>query len=208
MLRRRKSKGATLILLQNCPRANARAEQPVGGSREPGITRLELRNRNLIPDHLGRVEYDIVGEVSHTKTPVFARASVSFTVRDPINTAEASLTSEWAACTASQLQFTSLPLMQQKPLINVRAYQARNISRKTCSVAGIPKLRFMDGKIDNVYYLPKACPNCVNDGFVPRPNGRIDLQPGDEAHFLVTGTESIPKKILGCVASSRFRPLK
>ena len=113
------------------------------------------------------MEYDILGEVSHEKTPVLTqeRAPV-FWSEMPTNPAEASLTSELAACTASQLQFTSLPLMQ-KPLINVRAYQARNISTKTCSVTGIPKLRFMDGKIDNVYYLPKACPNCVNDGFVP-----------------------------------------
>jgi hypothetical protein len=189
MLRRRESNGATLILLQNCPQSEAWSEQPVGGSREPGITRLELRNRNLIPDHLGRVEYDILGELSQAKTPVFARASASFLVRDPTNPAEASLTTELAACTATQLQFTALPLMQPKSLINVRAYQARNVSTKTCSVAGIPKLRFMDGKIDDVFYLPKACPNCINDGFAPRPNGRIDLQPGDEAHFLVTGTE-------------------
>jgi hypothetical protein len=32
------------------------------------------------------------------------------------------------------------------------------------------------------------CPNCANDLFVPRPNGRIDLKPGQSAHFLV-GTE-------------------
>lgn len=188
MLRRRESNGATLIQMQNCPQDDAWTPQPVSGPEDSRITRLELRFRNLLPDHLGNVEYDFLGQIGQAKTPVLARASASFSVRDPTNPSEATLMTDLASCTASQLQFTALPLSVPKRLINVRAYEARNVSAKACSVAGVPNLRFMDNRMNAALYQ-KSCPNCINDGFLPRPNGRIDLQPGGEAHFLVTGTK-------------------
>jgi hypothetical protein len=140
MLRRRESNGATLILLQNCPQDDVWDEQPVGGFVEPGITRLELRNRNLIPEHPGTVEYDFLGQIRQANTPVLARTGTRFSVRDPTNPPEAALVTDLAACTASQLQFTPQPLTKPKHLINVRAYQARNIFAKACSVNGVPNV--------------------------------------------------------------------
>lgn len=188
MLRRRESNGATLIQMQNCSQASAWASHSVHGQTDSRVTRLELGFRNLLPEHPGSVEYDLLGQIGQAKTPVLARASASFAVRDPTRPSEATLMTDLATCTASQLQFTALPLKVPKRLINVRAYLARNISAKTCSVAGVPDLQFtFDGM--NAATYQKSCPNCVNDGFLPRPNGRIDLQPGGEAHFLITGTE-------------------
>ncbi|MGA2050112.1 MAG: hypothetical protein ABSG96_20620, partial [Terracidiphilus sp.] len=107
MLRRRESNGATLILLQNCPQDEVWDEQPAAGFVEPGITRLELRNRNLIPDNLGSVKYDILGQIRQDKNLVLARTSASFSVRDPTNPPKAVLVTDLAACTASQLRFTA-----------------------------------------------------------------------------------------------------
>jgi hypothetical protein len=49
-------------------------------------------------------------------------------------------------------------------------------------------MRGLDDKGDYQPFLPLACSNCENEFFVPRSNGRIDLNQGETAHLLVGAT--------------------
>src|ERR1035438_599010 len=63
------------------------------------------------------------------------------------------------------------------------------LSTRPCSVAGVPDLQFLDDNQNDLFPIARRrCPNCVNGLYAPRPNGRIDLQPGEAAHFLVGST--------------------
>ena len=56
-------------------------------------------------------------------------------------------------------------------------------------MAGVPRTRGLDDQGLYAHALPPPiCPNCDNELFAARPNGRIDLKPGVTAHLLAAAT--------------------
>jgi hypothetical protein len=113
------------------------------------------------------------------------------------------------------LHVVSLPPVVSTPLRTLRAYNATNISEQACSLAGVPRTRELDDKGDYQHAMPPACPNCDNDLFAARPNGRIDIKPGETAHLLARATGSgkyycsTPKlELSACAPFSKERRMK
>lgn len=189
LLRKRESNGATIISLQQCPEVANGPKQPVPKYGIAGILGLDLKARDLTPSHTGPVQYDVIARIGGAAAPLYATASLSLTVRDPAPPGQVAILNPLPACTGPQLQVSAAPTILAERARTLHAYNATNTSDKPCSLAGVPALRFLDDKgTDLSYFMPRPCPNCANDLFAPRPNGRIDLQPGGKAHFLVAAT--------------------
>jgi hypothetical protein len=193
-LRKRESDGGTLILMQQCDGA-APDESPTPPAAPPwhmpGVTGLYLGlgNLEISPTHTGPVVYEVtapVGGRSGDKGGVaYARSRVDLVARDPALPRQAVILDPLPACVPGQLRVDALPAVLATPLRTLRAYNATNLSAQACSLAGVPRTRGLD---ENGHYqplLPPACPNCENEMFLPRPNGRIDLKQGETAHLLV-----------------------
>jgi Protein of unknown function (DUF4232) len=89
----------------------------------------------------------------------------------------------------NQLKITALPPLFAEQTKTLRVYEANNLSTRSCSVAGVPELQFLDDNQNDLFPIARRrCSNCVNGLYAPRPNGRVDLQPGEAAHFLVGST--------------------
>lgn len=198
-LRKRESDGTTVISLQQCD--DGALDKNVGPSavpwyHEPGVMGLAMGNLDFTPKHVGPLEYDITAPVGRgagqNATVQYARTRVDLVVRDPALPRQAIILDPLPACTASQLRIASLSPIISMSLKTLRAYDATNISPQACSLAGVPAMRGLDDKGDYQPFLPLACPNCENELFIPRPNGRIDLNQGETAHLLVgtTGRET------------------
>ena len=185
ILRKRVSTGATVFSVQECAESNAGENQPVPQYLENGTARLEMFALDLLPEEPGPVTYEVLGRVNPSGAGRFASARLDLVARDPTPPAQAAILNPAPACKASQLRFASPEPVVSGRLETMRAYEATNVSNDACSVAGIPTLRFLDETGNNEPFVPKPCPNCDNDLFKTRPNGRIDLQPGDSAHFLM-----------------------
>ncbi len=190
LIRKRESSGSTIISVQQCPTVDTAPEKPVPQFLESGISRLDIRALDMLPQEAGSVEYEVVGTVASSGSTPFARAQIKLIARDPTFPAQAPILTPLPPCKASQLHFISHEPVVSRRLQTLRAYEATNTSNEACSVAGVPTLRFLDEKGANEPNVPKPCPNCDNDLFKVRPNGRIDVKPGDTAHFLV-GVTSI-----------------
>lgn len=187
VLRKRESTGATVIAIQQCTAGKSGPEKPVPPYFEAGTARLEIEALDLLALKAGPVSYEVIGAVDGVSSH-FAAVHVDLVARDPTLPEQVAILNPLPTCTGSQLRVDSLDPVVSARLQTLRAYQIRNISNETCSIAGVPALRFLDDKGNNEPFVPKACPNCDNDLFKTRPNGRIDLKPGDSAHFLVGAT--------------------
>lgn len=188
LLRKRESSGATVISVQQCATADLAPDKLVPQSLEAGISRLDIRALDMLPQEAGPVEYEVVGTVTSSSSAPFARAQIKLIAHDSTLPAQAPILAPLPPCKTSQLQFASHDPVVSGRLQTLRAYEAVNTSSEACSMAGIPTLRFLDEKGANEPNLPRPCPNCENDLFKARPNGRIDLRSGDAAHFLTEVT--------------------
>jgi hypothetical protein len=195
-LRKRESDGSTVILMQQCDDSAPR-KGPVPPAvlpwYAPGVMGLYMAKGNLdfSPNHFGPLEYDVTAPIGRNKgkkaAVQYARTRVDLIARDPALPKQAIVLDPLPACTASQLRVASLPPVISTPLKTLRAYDATNISPQACSLAGVPRTRGLDDKGNYQPFLPPACPNCENELFAPRPNGRIDLKQGETAHLLAGG---------------------
>ena len=193
-LRKRESDGSTIISIQQCDDEvpDKTAESPaVPWYHDPGVMGLYMGmgNLELSPKHFGPLEYDVtapVGRSTDQKAAMqYARTRVELIARDPTLPLQADILDPLQACSPTQLHLVSLPPVVSTPLRTLRAYDATNISQQACSLAGVPRTRGLDDKGDYQHALPPPiCPNCDNELFAARPNGRIDLKPGETAHLL------------------------
>ena len=197
-LRKRESDGSTIISIEQCDDVmpDKTAESPaVPWYHEPGVMGLYMGmgNLELFPKHAGPLEYDVtapVGRGTGQKAATqYARARVELIARDPTLPLQAAILDPLPACGPTQLHVISLPPVVSTPLKTLRAYNATNISPEACSLAGVPRTRGLDDQGDYQHALPPPiCPNCDNELFAARPNGRIDLKPGVTAHLLAAAT--------------------
>ncbi|WP_157468057.1 hypothetical protein [Edaphobacter aggregans] len=208
-LRKRESDGTTVISLQQCdnvaPDKNA-GPPAVPWYHKPGVMGLWMGNLDFTPKHVGPLEYEITAPIGRgtgqQATMQYARTRVNLVVRDPALPRQAIILDPLPACTASQLRIVSLSPIISTPLKTLRAYDATNISPQACSLAGVPAMRGLDDKGDYQPFLPLACPNCENELFMPRPNGRIDLSQGEMAHLLAG---AIGKETGYCISTPKLQ---
>ena len=176
-VRKRESDGTTAFSFQDCgeiPSASEPKQSP------PGLipTGIDLAAIDLLPKHTGAVSYDVITNLGSPGSPSLAKASFDFVVQDPVPPAQAAVINPLPECKLAQLQIVSpTPLISESKRF-MRVYEATNTSSSVCSLAGVPRLNLSGN-------LGSPCPNCTNDLFRIRPNGRIDLQPGESAHFLL-----------------------
>ena len=197
-MRKREADGSTVISIEQCdattPARNA-APRVLLPYQSPGVMVFAMGNAGFLPEHVGPLEYDIIAPVRGTDgastSAAYARTHVDLVAHDPALPAQVPVLDPLPACTPSQLRVDSLPPILSTSLKTLRAYNATNISTQACSLAGVPRTRGLNENGDYQVFLPPSCPNCDNEFFLPRPNGRIDLHPGDTAHLLAaaTGTE-------------------
>jgi hypothetical protein len=116
----------------------------------------------------------VVANIGTPAAPSLAESHIDLVAHDPTPPAQAAIVNPVPECTGLELGITSPSPVIAESDKTLRAYEATNTSGHACSVAGTPDLGFHE-----------ACPNCMNDLFALRPNGRIDLQPSQSAHFLV-----------------------
>jgi len=199
-LRKRESDGSTIISIQQCDDvALGKTPEPlaVPPHHDPGVMGLYMGmgNLELSPKYAGPLKYDVTAPVGRsTGQDValrYARTQVELVARDPTHPKQAAILDPIQACSPSQLHIVALPPAISTPLKTLRAYDATNISQQACSLAGVPRTRGLDDKGDYQHALPPpVCPNCDNDLFAARPNGRIDIKPGETAHLLAGATGS------------------
>jgi hypothetical protein len=190
LLRKRESSGATIISVQQCAGLHEGTDAPAPRYLESGIARLEISALDLLPKEPGPVTYDVVGVVESSGSRPFGSAQVKLVARDPTLPAQAAILNPVRACKGSELRIDAPDAFVSTRLKTLRAYEATNISQEACSLGGVPELRFLREDGTDEPFKPKPCPNCDNDLFKTRPNGRIDLKPGGRAHFLA-GTTAI-----------------
>lgn len=183
-MRMRELSGKTVLSFQDCsvpavrsPMNNFELSGALMSSEFPG-------SDNMLPGRTGPVDYDFVLNLGTTASPHWNRARIQLPVRDPKTPEHAAILDPLPDCTTVQLRLSALPPAMDDAKKFVRAYEATNTSAQSCSLACIPDLDLYDPEF--------ACPNCGNDLFGIRPNGRVDLKPGSTAHFLV-GTKSIDR---------------
>ena len=190
LLRKRESTGATVISVQECPEVEAGPRVTVSRTLQPGAISLVMQNLDFLPSHLGPLSYDVVTQTDDSNPPLYARAHLDLVASDPAPPGQVPIIDPLPACTSSQLRIIDRPPVVADRLRTLRVYEATNTSAASCSLAGIPPIRFLDDKGMNQPFVPRPCPNCANELFAPRPNGRIDLHPTETAHFLVGATAS------------------
>jgi len=194
-MRKRESDGSTVILLQQCDDASDESFSPPAERwhSQPGLIYLAMGNLDFTPKHTGLLEYDITapaGRGSVQKPAVqYARTRVDLIARDPALPRQATVLDPFPACARDQLRIDSLPPIISTPVKTFRAYDATNISVQACSLAGVPRTRGLNDNDAYQPFQPPVCPNCENEFFMPRSNGRIDLNQGQTAHLLA-GTTS------------------
>jgi hypothetical protein len=177
MLRMRDSDGTTVISFQNCESIATKLSQSIWNPDGIKSTFEQLDWIDMMPKHAGPVAYDVVANLGNSEAPFLAKAHLDLIAHDPTPPAQAAIVNSLSTCTGSQLQLESpSPVIEEAGRV-LRAYDATNTSSQACSLSGVPKLEFLP--------IYEPCPNCENDLFGLRPNGRIDLQPGQSAHFLV-----------------------
>jgi hypothetical protein len=211
-LRKRESDGGTLILMQQCD-GLAPEESPTSAAvppwHQPGVMGLYLGGGNLEipPQRTGPVMYEVtapVGGGSGDKGGArYARTRVDLVARDPALPRQAVILDPLPACMPGQLRVEALPAVVSSPLKTLRAYNATNVSAQACSLAGVPRARGLDDEGHYQPFLPPACPNCENELFLPRPNGRIDLAQGETAHLLV-GSAGKNEGQARCTSTPKF----
>jgi hypothetical protein len=194
-LRKRESDGSTVISIQQCDgmaQPGSAAPPPVPWYQQAGIMGLFMGNLDFTPNHFGPIEYDVTAPVGRSAggegAIQYARTRVDLVARDPALPRQVAILDPLPACTATQLRIDSLSPVTSTPLKTLRAYNATNISTQACSLAGVPRTRGIDGNGAYQPFFPPACPNCENEFFIPRPNGRIDLNQSETAHLLVAAT--------------------
>lgn len=194
-LRRRESDGSTVISIQQCDDAAmdaSAATLTVPWHHEAGVIGLAMGNLDFMPKHSGALEYDVtapVGQVTGRKGETqYGRTRVGLVARDPALPRQAAVLDPLPACTMNQVRIEAIAPVIATPKKTLRAYNATNISPQACSLAGVPRTRGLDEKGNYQPFMPPVCPNCDNESFTARPNGRIDLKPGETAHLLAAAT--------------------
>jgi hypothetical protein len=177
MLRKRESDGTTVISLQNCDETTAAESKAQKTSTEPIHTYLHPASIGMQPVYPGSVAYDMISNIGRPDAPSWVGSHIDLLAHDPTPPAQAAILNALPNCTESQLKIVPLAPAIAIPGTTLQAYDATNTSTEACAVAGVPYIR-----IQTSATVP--CPNCVNNLFALRPNGRIDLQPGQQAHFL------------------------
>lgn len=192
--RKRESDGSTVIEIQECNDAepeNDTGTPVVPRYHEAGVLGLYVNNGNLnlMPEHAGSFEYDVIAPIGRGSgqkpAQQYGRAQVDLVAHDPSLPKQVAILDPLPACTAAQLRVDSLAPIISTPLKTLRVYNGTNISAQPCSLAGVPRARGLDDEGHYQPFLPLVCPNCENELFAPRPNGRIDLNQGAVAHLLV-----------------------
>jgi hypothetical protein len=221
-LRKRESDGSTVIDLQECDDAvlhQGVAPPAVPRYHEAGVMGLYMSEGifEFMPEHTGPFEYDVIAPVGwgggKKPAPQYARARVDLVARDPSLPKQVAILDPLPACTPAQLRVDSLPPVVSMPQKAFRAYNMTNISAQPCSLAGVPRMRGLDEKGNYQPLLPAVCPNCENELFMPRSNGRIDLAEGASAHLLVASSGKVtgyctftPKMELSLDRDARLGP--
>ena len=181
MLRKRESDGTTVISLQNCEEDVDAADKAPAQSAGLKQTFIDPGSIGMQPMHPGSIAYDAISNIGRPDAPSWVESHIDLIAHDPTPPAQAAILDALPRCTDSQLEIVPLAPSIAIPGTTLQAYEATNTSSEACAVAGVPYISIqLTGKM--------PCPNCVNNLFAVRPNGRIDLQPGQEAHFLA-GTE-------------------
>lgn len=178
LLRRRDSDGTTTISLQNCDELENKPNQAQTPSSEFKQTYLDPVFIAMQPKIPGPLAYDAISNIGSFNAPQWTEAHIDLLAHDPTPPAQAPILGPLPDCTESQLKLDFPPPVIAIPGTTLQAYEATNTSATPCTVAGVPSIHVEE-------YVKVPCPNCENDLFVPRPNGRIDLEPGRSAHFLV-----------------------
>jgi hypothetical protein len=198
-LRKRESEGSTVIEIQECDAVPDKGAGPpaVPPHHEAGVMELWMSDGNLdfMPAHTGPFEYDVIAPIGwgSGKKPAaqYARARIDLVARDPSLPKQVAILDALPACAPTQLRVDSLPPVVSMPQKALRAYNVTNISASPCSLAGVPRMRGLDEKGSYQPFLPPVCPNCENELFMPRANGRIDLSEGASAHLLVASSGKV-----------------
>lgn len=190
MMRRRESHGPTVITFQDCADSPLSTKDSAwfanGAQRRKEPATEDLTVSGMMPTHVGPVRYDFVANAGSLTHPRWVATHINLVAHDAKPPGEATIVAPLPECKRSQLKFSAPPPIISAPTKVLRAYNATNISRTACSLAGVPKLTAYGGS-------RYGCPNCTNDLFAIRPNGRIDLKPGESAHFLVGNEIPHPK---------------
>jgi hypothetical protein len=181
MLRKRESDGTTIVSLHNCDETKSAGDTVPTPSSEVTQTYIVPVPIGMLPAHPGPVTYDVISNIASPDAPSWAESHIDLVAHDPTPPSQVSIVNPLPDCTELQLMFVSLPPAITTPRTTLQAYEATNISNDACAVAGVPHIRTELGAM-------WPCPNCGNNLFAARPNGRIDLKQGQSAHFLV-GTE-------------------
>lgn len=181
MLRKRESDGTTVISLQNCDETPGAASHAQKSPPELKQTYFDPNSIGMQPVHPGLVAYNVISNIGRPDAPSWIESHIDILAHDPTLPAQAPILNALPNCTESQLKIVPVAPSIAVPGTTLQAYDTTNTSSEACAVAGVPHIR-----IQRTATVP--CPNCVNNLFALRPNGRIDLQPGEKAHFLA-GTE-------------------
>jgi hypothetical protein len=194
-LRRRESDGSTVISIQQCDDTGMVASEAplaVPWYHEAGVLGLAMGNLDFMPKHSGVLEYDVtapVGQGTRRKGETqYGRTRVELVARDPALPLQVAVLDSLPACTANQIRIEAIAPVIATPKKTLRGYNATNISPQACSLAGVPRARGLDEKGNYQPFMPPVCPNCDNEFFTARPNGRIDLKSGETAHLLAAAT--------------------
>jgi len=190
LLRKREENGKTVFWVENCLQFAHADRRQTPPALEPGVLRLGINRLGLAPVHAGRVEYQLLSQTSSDPSkPVFAEMALHLVAKDPTPPSQAPIARPLPNCSDAQLQVRALPVENYGKWKALRAYEGTNTSGTACSVAGVPDLSQIDEHGMRLpFYAVHPCPNCPNEIFGSRPNGRIDLLPGASAHFLVGAT--------------------
>lgn len=189
LIRKREATEVTQFWIQNCVNAANADQWPTPAALEAGVLRLGITRLGLAPLHTGPLEYNLLSQISTKPAEIFAETSIHLLAKDPTPPTQAPVAEALPPCQDAQVQVRALPVENIGKWQALRAYQARNMSDTSCSVAGVPDLAQIDERGNRLsFYDVHPCPNCQNLMFTPRPNGRVDLRPGDSAHFLIAAT--------------------
>jgi len=193
-LRRREADGFTVVMVNHCSPPKERS--PEASQR---FFEVQLRDYEMLPERVGKVEYESTGEIMHEGRLLTASGAATVEVRDSTDPMLPVIETVLQPCRADQLAFEStlklgrqtdmrnLPPMAEVPRVG-RAYTVRNVSEETCLIGGTPELQHPSQPgFPQIKVGLGACRDCSDTLFTARGQHWITLEPSKSAHFIVTG---------------------
>jgi len=184
LVRMRKADGETTVDFNHCEANNLPGKD---------TSVLWLEYMGLLPDTTGDVRFDVISRIQTENGPVYAQSNTAqmFVRSNKLPTLPYVLP-PLQICEAQSLALAEPVILPQQGNRVARVYQVKNQSASACRLGGVPELQVVTTawdesekrQVENKDPLT-MCGNCEDPLYAPRPNGWIDLQPGDSAHFLI-----------------------